>query len=120
MARSRPNVAHHAKKMRILKKAKGYWGARSKCYRIAKNAVLRAEQYATRDRRKRAGQFRRLWITRISAAVESEGISYSRFIHGLKRASIELNRKSLSELAIHNPMAFKEIVEKAKAALAAS
>ena len=119
MARTTYGSPRHKKKGAIFKKAKGYRGGRSKLYRTAKEAVLRAEAYATRDRRKRKGQFRRLWITRINAAVRSEGLSYSRFMNGLKRASIELDRKSLSELAIHNPEAFSEVVSQAKAALSA-
>lgn len=120
MVRSLYGVARHRKKKVILKKAKGYRGGRSKLYRTAKEAVLRAEVYATRDRRKRKGDFRRLWITRINAAVRTEGLSYSRFINGLKKASIGLDRKSLSELAIHNPEAFAEVVSQAKQALEAN
>lgn len=111
-------VARHKKHKAVLKKAKGMQGGRSKLYRTAKHAVLKAEAYATRDRRKRKGEFRRLWITRIGGALMPFEMKYSRFIDGLKKAGIELDRKSLSELAIHNPDAFAEIVEKAKAALA--
>lgn len=118
MPRSTYGVARHRKKKRLFKKAKGMQGGRSKLYRTAKHAVLKAEVYATRDRRKRKGEFRRLWITRISGALMNyEGISYSRFINGLKKANIDLDRKTLSELAINSPVAFGEIVEKAKAAL---
>jgi len=119
MSRNRVGAARHAKKARILKKAKGYVGGRSKLWRIAKQAVLKAEVAATRDRRDRKGQFRRLWITRLSAALKTQGLSYSRFINGLKRAEIGLDRKALSELAIHSPDVFGKIVEKAKAALGA-
>ncbi len=118
MPRITYGVARHRKKKRLFKKAKGMQGGRSKLYRTAKHAVLKAEVYATRDRRKRKGEFRRLWITRISGALSAyEGINYSRFICGLNKANITLDRKTLSELAIHNPVAFGEVVEKAKAAL---
>lgn len=118
MPRVSYGVARHRKKKRLMKKAKGMQGGRSKLYRTAKHAVLKAEIYATRDRRKRKGEFRSLWITRISGALtDHEGINYSRFINGLKKANIELDRKTLSELAIHDPAAFGQIVEQAKAAL---
>ncbi len=117
MARSTTGVAQHQKRKAAMKKAKGYVGGRSKLRRIAQGAVIKAEARATYDRRKRKGDFRRLWITRISAAVRELGISYSRFIEGLTKAKIGLDRKSLSELAIHEPEAFKLVVEKAKAAL---
>ena len=120
MARSTYGAARHRKKTKIFNKAKGYRGGRSKLYRTAKEAVLRGEAYATRDRRKKKGEFRRLWITRINAAVRAHDLSYSRFMNGLKKASIELDRKTLSELAIHNPEAFAEVVNKAKAALEAA
>lgn len=119
MARTSNGVARRAKINRVLDRAKGMRGGRSKLYRIARMAVMKAEAYATRDRRARKGEFRRLWITRINGALQSFGISYSRFMGGLKKANIEVDRKQLSELAIHNPEAFAAIVEKAKAALAA-
>ena len=119
MARSTYGVARHKKKKALLKKSKGYRGARGDNYRQARTAVLKAETYATRDRRKRKGQFRRLWITRLNAAVRDEGLSYSRFIHGLKKASIELDRKTLSEMAIHDPEGFDAVFEQVKEALAA-
>jgi large subunit ribosomal protein L20 len=100
-----------------MKKAKGFVGGRSKLRRIAQGAVIRAEVYATHDRRKRKGDFRRLWITRISAAVRRLELSYSRFIEGLDKAGVELDRKTLSELAIHDPEAFRAIVDRAKAAI---
>jgi large subunit ribosomal protein L20 len=119
MPKAAYSVARHRKHKRLMDKAKGMRGGRSKQYRAAQFSVLKAEIYATRDRRARKGEFRRLWITRISGALSQfEGISYSRFIDGLKKANIELDRKTLSELAIHNHAAFAEIVEKAKAALA--
>ena len=120
MARSTYGVARHQKKKALLKRAKGFRGARGSNYRQAKSAVLKAEVYATRDRRKRKGQFRRLWITRLNAAVRDEGLSYSQFIFGLKKASIELDRKTLSELAIHDPDAFKAVVGQVKTALDAA
>lgn len=119
MPRTRIGAARHSKKTKILKKARGYRGGRSKLYRTAKSTLIKAEMYTTRDRRKKKGTFRRLWITRINAAVNAEGLSYSKFIHGLKKAEIELDRKTLSELAIHNPTAFSEVVSQAKAALGA-
>jgi large subunit ribosomal protein L20 len=120
MARSTIGPARHARKKKLLKRAKGFRGGRSKLSRVAKHVVLYAERHATNDRRKRKGDYRRLWITRISAAVRMHEMSYSQFINALKKASIELDRKSLSELAINNPEAFAEIVNQAKAALNAA
>lgn len=119
MPRSTYGAARHQKKKRIFKRAKGMQGGRSKLYRTVKHSVLKAERYATRDRRARKGEFRRLWITRISAALMDLNISYSRFINGLKKANIEMDRKVLSELAISNPQEFAMVVEQAKAALSA-
>ncbi len=119
MPRSTYGAARHQKKKRILKRAKGMQGGRSKLYRTVKHSVLKAERYATRDRRARKGEFRRLWITRISAALMDQGISYSRFINGLKKANIAMDRKVLSELAISNPQEFAMVVEQAKSALSA-
>lgn len=116
MARSTTGVAQHKKRKAAMKKAKGFVGGRSKLRRVAQGAVIKAEMRATIDRRKRKGDFRRLWITRISAAVRAFEISYSRFIEGLTKAGIQLDRKTLSELAIHEPEAFALVVEKAKAA----
>ncbi|MDR2392513.1 MAG: 50S ribosomal protein L20 [Planctomycetota bacterium] len=117
MSRSTTGVAQHKKRKAAMKKAKGFVGGRSKLRRIAQGAVIRAEVYATHDRRKRKGDFRRLWITRISAAVRRLELSYSRFIEGLDKAGVELDRKTLSELAIHDPEAFRAIVDRAKAAI---
>lgn len=117
MARSTTGVAQHKKRKAAMKKAKGYVGGRSKLRRIAQGAVIRAEVCATHDRRKRKGDFRRLWIIRISAAVRALGMSYSRFVEGLVKAGIELDRKTLSELAVNAPDAFALVAEKAKAAL---
>ena len=117
MARVKRSV--HAKKKRreVLRKAKGYFGSRSKRYRVAKEQLLHSGQYAYRDRRDRKAQFRRLWIARIGAGARQNGLSYSRFVHGLSKAGIEVDRKLLSELAIHEPAAFAAYVEQAKAAL---
>ncbi|MFP3158516.1 MAG: 50S ribosomal protein L20 [Hydrogenobaculum sp.] len=99
---------------KVLKLAKGYRGQKSRVYRKAKEAVIRALKYQYRDRRQRKRQFRALWIARINAACRANGITYSKFINGLKKAGINLNRKSLSQIAILDPQAFKELVEKAK------
>jgi large subunit ribosomal protein L20 len=102
----------------MLKQAKGYYGARSRIFRVAKQAVIKAGQYAYRDRRQRKRQFRSLWITRINAASRVNGLSYSRLIAGLRKANIELDRKVLADLAVHDKVAFSAIVETAKTALA--
>jgi large subunit ribosomal protein L20 len=119
MARVKRSV--HAKKKRreILEKAKGYTGTRRKRYRAAKEQVMHSGMYAYRDRRDRKAQFRRLWIARINAACRPLDISYSRFMNGLKVSGIEVDRKILADLAVHDPKAFESLVEKAKAALAA-
>ncbi|MHC4884100.1 MAG: 50S ribosomal protein L20 [Planctomycetota bacterium] len=119
MPRNQGGVPTHRRKKRVLKKAKGYVGGRSKLFRTATESVTRAGAYSRAHRRKRQGDFRRLWIQRINAAVRAEGLSYSRFMNGLKQANIELNRKSLSEMAIHNPAAFTEVVNTVKTALGA-
>lgn len=115
-----PRVKRGSKKRqrrtKILKLAKGFWGARSHNYRSAKEAVERALQYSYRDRRTRKRDFRRLWIIRIKAAAEINGLSYSRFIHGLKTRNIELDRKILADLAVHSPDTFGRVVEKVKQA----
>ena len=103
---------------KILKQAKGYYGARSRVYRVAFQAVIKAGQYAYRDRRQRKRQFRQLWIARINAAARQNGISYSKFINGLKKASVEIDRKILADIAVFDKVAFTALVEKAKAALA--
>ena len=108
-------VARHKK---ILKLAKGYYGARSRVFRVAKQAVIKAGQYAYRDRRQKKRQFRALWIARINAGARINGLSYSRLIAGLKKASIEIDRKVLADLAVNEKAAFAAIVEKAKATLA--
>jgi large subunit ribosomal protein L20 len=112
----------HAKKKHraVLDRAKGFRGARSRRFKVAKEAVQHAERYAYRDRRRRKGDFRKLWITRINAAARNEGLSYSRLMHGLKLAEIEVDRKNLADLAVRDPDAFSALVTQAKAALEAS
>ena len=111
-------VVAHRRHKKILKQAKGYYGARSRIFRVAKQAVTKAGQYAYRDRRQRKRQFRALWITRINAQSRANGLSYSRFINGLKKAEIGLDRRVLADLAVHDKSGFAAIVEQAKAALA--
>jgi large subunit ribosomal protein L20 len=111
-------VVAHRRHKKILKQAKGYYGARSRIFRVAKQAVTKAGQYAYRDRRQRKRQFRSLWITRINAQSRANGLSYSRLINGLKRAEIALDRRVLADLAIHDKAGFAAVVERAKAALA--
>ncbi|MBV1787163.1 50S ribosomal protein L20 [Marinobacterium sp. D7] len=118
MPRVKRGVQARARHKKILKQAKGYYGARSRVFRVAKQAVIKAGQYAYRDRRQRKRQFRALWIARINAAARINGLSYSRFISGLKKANIEIDRKVLADLAVHQQVAFAAVVEKAKAALA--
>lgn len=119
MSRIKRGVNARAKHKSILKKAKGYYGARSRVFRVAKQAVIKAGQYAYRDRRQRKRQFRALWIVRINAAARMHGLSYSRFINGLSKSGIIVDRKVLADLAITDKTAFGVIAEKAKAALAA-
>lgn len=102
------------RRKKILKRAKGFWGRRSKNYRTAKDAVMKAYAYAYRDRKRKKRDFRALWIARISAACRAQGITYSRFINGLKRTGIIINRKALSNMAIEDPGAFQNIVDKVK------
>ncbi|GAA0556091.1 50S ribosomal protein L20 [Halomonas salifodinae] len=116
MTRVKRGVVARRRHKKILKQAKGYYGARSRVFRVAKQAVIKAGQYAYRDRRQRKRQFRALWIARINAASRQNGLSYSRFIAGLKQAGIEIDRKVLADLAVHEKAAFAAIVEKAKAA----
>ena len=120
MARVKRGVIARAKHKKVLKKAKGYYGARSKLFKTAKQAVIKAGQYAYRDRRQRKRQFRALWITRINAAARLHGLSYSRLINGLNRANVDIDRKVLADIAVHDPDAFGAIAEQAKAALAAA
>ena len=117
MARVRRGYTARRKRKKILKLAKGFRGGRRTFYRKAKEAVIRALVYKYRDRRQRKRQFRRLWIARINAATRRSGLNYSRFINGLKKAGIELDRKVLSDIAIHDKEGFAKIVEQARAAL---
>lgn len=116
--RTTKGAARTKAKRRLFKKAKGYVGGRGKLLRSVKETLIRAGAFAYRDRRVRKREFRRLWITRINAACRMRGMRYSQFVNGLKKASIELDRKMLSEIAIHDPSAFDTIVEEAKQALA--
>ena len=117
MARVKGALSTRKRRKKILKAAKGYWGAKSKHFKMAKQAVLKSGNYAYIGRKQKKRDFRRLWITRISAACKMNGINYSRFMYGLKKSGIELNRKMLSELAISDPNAFSSLVETAKSAL---
>jgi large subunit ribosomal protein L20 len=117
MARVKRGVVAKARHKKVLDQAKGYYGARSKIFRVAKQAVIKAGQYAYRDRRQRKRQFRALWITRINAAARLHGLSYSRLIHGLNLAEIEIDRKVLADIAVHDQAAFGAIAEAAKAGL---
>jgi len=114
MARVKRGVIARRRHKKILKQAKGYYGARSRVFRVAKQAVIKAGQYAYRDRRQRKRQFRQLWIARINAGARLNGMSYSVFMGKVKASGIELNRKVLADLAMNNPEAFKAIVEKVK------
>lgn len=116
MPRVKSNVAHHARKKKIMRAAKGARGARSKLYKPAKETVERGMQYAYRDRRKKKGEFRALWITRINAAARIHGFNYSGFIAALKKAGVEINRKVLADLAVKDADAFARIAEVARAA----
>ena len=117
MPRVKRGVTAHAKHKKVLKEAKGYYGARSKIYRVAKQAVIKAGQYAYRDRRQKKRVFRALWIARINAGARECGISYSRMINGLKKAGVEVDRKMLADIAVHDMAAFSALANQAKAAL---
>lgn len=117
MARVKRGVTAHAKHKKVLDKAKGYYGARRKVFRIAKQAVIKAGQYAYRDRRQKKRQFRALWIARINAAARENGLSYSRLINGLKKANVEIDRKVLADIAVFDKAAFSVIAQQAKASL---
>ena len=118
MPRVKRGVVARRRHKKILKQAKGYYGARSRVFRVAKQAVTKAAQCAYRDRRQRKRQFRALWITRINAASRANGLSYSRLIAGLKKAEVILDRRVLADLAVHDKAAFTKVVETAKSALA--
>lgn len=115
MARVKRGVIAHARHKKIIKQAKGYYGARSRVYRVAFQSVIKAGQYAYRDRRQKKRQFRQLWIARINAAARQNGISYSCFISRLKKASIDINRKILADIAVFDNIAFTNLVNKVKA-----
>jgi len=114
MAKIKHSVATRRRKRKLLKKAKGYWGDRSKQYQQARRALMHALVYAYRDRRVKKRNFRQLWITRINAACRNEGLTYSKFIHGLKKAKVSLDRKILADLAVKDGQAFKKLMEIAK------
>ena|SRR5436309_3051866 len=116
MPRVKRAVHSRKKRREILEQAKGYYGARRKRLRVAKEQVMHSGSYAYRDRRDRKGQFRRLWITRIGAATRQNGMSYSTFMHGLKDAGIELDRKVLADMAVHDPKAFAQLVDAVRSA----
>ena len=120
MPRSRKGAARHQKHKAVLRAARGYRGGRHRLYSVAKVAVMRAQRYAYRDRRRRKRDFRRLWITRLTAACRARDMSYSRFIYGLSLAHVEVDRKALSELAIHDPAAFDALVGVAREAVEAA
>ena len=119
MARVKRGVQAHARHKKVIRLAKGYSGRRKNVYRVAKQAVIKAGQYAYRDRKQKKRVFRALWIVRITAAARQCGLSYSRFINGLMKADIEIDRKVLADLAVNDPSAFEALVEKSKVALAA-
>ena len=117
MARVKRGVTARARHKKVLDEAKGYYGARRKVYRVAKQAVIKAGQYSYRDRRAKKREFRRLWIVRLNAAARQNGLSYSRFMDGLNKADIDIDRKVLADLAVHDAAAFGALAEKAKASL---
>ncbi len=117
MARVKGAMMTRKRRNKVLKLAKGYWGAKSKHYKMANQAMMKSLTYAYIGRKQKKRDYRRLWITRISAGCKANGMNYSTFMHGLKKAGIEMNRKMLSETAIHNPDAFAQLVSTAKAAL---
>jgi len=117
MPRVKRGVTAGARHKKVLSRAKGYYNARRKVYRVAKQAVAKAGQYAYRDRRVRKREFRALWITRINAAAREYGLSYSRFMNGLKKATIEIDRKVLADIAVYDKKSFSVLADKAKAAL---
>jgi large subunit ribosomal protein L20 len=120
MPRVKSNVARLKRKNKVMKLAKGYWGGRSKLWKAAKEATERAAKYAYRDRRAKKGEFRRLWIQRINAAARANGLTYNRLIQGLSLAGVQVDRRILAELAVHEPATFASLVQTAKAALPAN
>lgn len=119
MARVKRGVTAKARHKKVMEAAKGYYGARSRVYRVAKQAVIKAAQYAFRDRRQRKREFRALWIVRINAGARMHGLSYSRFMSGLQKAGIAIDRKMLADLAVNDMLAFGKLADQAKQALAA-
>ncbi len=119
MSRSVDGLKRKERRKKILGRAKGFWGRRHSNYKVAKDAVAKAMSYAYRDRRDRKGSFRRLWIARINAACRAEGMTYSRFIEGLAKAQVAVDRKMLADMAIRDQAGFKAVLEKARAALGA-
>ena len=118
MPRSKTSTVRRAKHKKILKRAKGYWGLRSRSFRVAQQTLLNAADYEYRDRRNKKRDFRRLWISRINAGTRQHGMSYSRFMNGLRVSNVEINRKILADLAVREPEAFESLVDQAKRALA--
>jgi large subunit ribosomal protein L20 len=114
MPRAKTGTVRRAKHKKVLKQAKGYWGLRSKSFKVAQQTLLNASDYEYRDRRDKKTDFRRLWISRINAATREHGLSYSRFVHGLRQAGVDLDRKVLADLAVREPEAFADLVEMAK------
>jgi large subunit ribosomal protein L20 len=114
MPRATNKVASRRRRKKVLNQAKGYWGSRSKLYTVAKHSVEKGLQYAYRDRRQKKRQFRRLWITRINAAARQNGTTYSQLMGGLRKADVELNRKALADLAMHDSAAFQAVVDAAE------
>ena len=114
MPRAKTGIVRRRKHQKVLKRAKGYWGLRSKSFRVAQQTLLNAADYSYRDRRDKKADFRRLWIARINAATRQEGLSYSRFINGLRRAGVELDRKVLADIAVREPDTFRSLVQTAK------
>ena len=119
MARVKRGVEAHRRHKKIMKQARGYYGARSRVFRVAKQAVIKADQYAYRDRKQKKRQFRSLWIVRINAAARQYNMSYSQLMNGLKKAGVAIDRKVLAELAVNNKEGFARVVEQAQQALAA-
>jgi large subunit ribosomal protein L20 len=116
MPRAKTGTVRRARHKKVLKRAKGFWGLRSKSFRVANQTLLNAADYAYRDRRDKKNDFRRLWIARINAAARQEGMSYSTFMNGLRKAGVEVNRKVLADLAVQQPEAFKKLVEVSRGA----
>ena len=118
MPRAKTSTVRRNKHKKVLKRAKGFWGLRSRSFRIAQQTLLNAADYEYRDRRDKKNDFRRLWISRINAAARQEGLSYSVFMSGLRKSGVEINRKMLADLAVQQPEAFRQLVEKSKSASA--